>query len=151
MSRWPEIKLRFVIDMKQIRFSNLIAVFALRLAIGALLLAGLSLSSEVRANDASIFATSAADGGRLYIQRSPTLGDNVSLAITIDGVLAGPLSRGRTFDRFIKAGRHVVVVSPNGSRVPGQTTLDVHRGHTYAYSVSSSGNKLVLTPVSPAH
>ena len=126
-------------------------VFILRLAIGALLVAGTGLSTELRANEAAIFAASAADGGRLYIQRSPTLGDNVALAITIDGVQAGTLSRGRTYDRYLRPGRHVLVVSPNRSRGPWQATLDVHRGHTYAYSVASTANKLVLTPVSAPH
>lgn len=142
--------------MKQLRFSAPLSVRVLRLAIGALLIASANQSLNAKEDKSShtsgaIFATSAADGGRLYIRRSPVLGDNVQIAIKIDGQLAGTLVRRRTYDRFITPGRHVLIATPNRSGGPWQGTLDVQRGKTYSYTASFNVNKLVLTPVSASN
>jgi hypothetical protein len=134
--------------MKQKSFSGPV----LLLAICALLIAGANQSVNARDNDSStrsgaIFATSAADGGRLFIQRSPTLGDNVAITLTIDGQPAGTLMRRRTYDRYITPGRHILIASPNRSGGAWQATLDVRPGQTYSYSASYNVSKLVLTPV----
>jgi hypothetical protein len=134
--------------MKQISFS----VSILRLAIGVLLIASAQQSVTARDNNpanpsGAIFATSAADGGRLFIGRSPVLGDNVAISLWIDGKVAGTLMRSRTFDRYITPGRHVLTASPtNGGDWHG--VLDVRRGETYSYTASYNTNRLVLTPVS---
>jgi len=133
--------------MKQFRFS----VPVLRLAICALLIASGSQSVNARDDNSSnpsgaIFATSAADGGRLFIRRSPTLGSNVTISLWIDGKVAGTLVRNRNYDRYITPGRHILTASPtNGGEWRG--VLDVRRGETYSYTASYS-DKLVLTPMS---
>lgn len=140
--------------MKQVSSSNPFRLSILRLATCALLVA--SANQSVKANESNsshpngaIFATSAADGGRLFVQRSPTLGRNVSITLTIDGKPAGTLTWGRTYDGYITPGRHVLTASPNRSREGWQGTLNVRRGETYSYSASYNVSKLVLTPVQP--
>ncbi len=138
--------------MKQLRSS----VSVLRLAIGALLIASTHQSVKASDKDSSnpsgaIFANSATDGGHLVIRRSPSLGHNVTIYLSIDGQLAGTLTRGRTFDRYITPGRHVLTATPKrSSRSEWQGTLEVRRGETYSYTASYS-NKLVLTPASGSH
>ncbi len=135
--------------MKQLSFS----IPVLRLAICASLIASANQSVNARESNSSnpsgaIFATGAADGGRLVIKRSPVLGSYVTIAFTIDGKLAGTLVRGRTYDRYITPGRHVLVASPNRSRGAWRTVLDVRPGQTYSYTASLNVDKLVLTPTS---
>ena len=125
----------------------------MRLAICALLIASANQSVKAREKNSSnpsgaIFATSAADGGRLVIKRSPVLGSNVSVTLTIDGKPAGTLVRGHTYDRYITPGRHVLVASPSRSGATWRANLDVRPGETYSYSASYNVNKLVLTPLS---
>jgi hypothetical protein len=95
-----------------------------------------------RAN--SIFATSAADGGRLIIKRSPVLGYNVTIALRIDGESAGGFVWGHTYDRYITPGRHLLVASPNQLRGDWQGILDVHPGQTYTYIASITPKQLIL-------
>jgi hypothetical protein len=135
--------------MKQLRFSGPVL-----LAISALLIAGGSQSVEARESNSpdrssAIFATSASDGGRLIIRRSPVLGDNVQISLTIDGKVAGTLVRGRTYDRYIVPGRHILVASPNRSRGDWQGILTLRRGETYSYTASVNANGLMLTPGNP--
>lgn len=129
--------------MKQISFSAAVAVPVLRLAICGLLIATAIQSVNARESGA-IFATSAADGGRLIIKRSPLLGYKSRVDVTIDGKAAGTLSRGHTYDRYITPGRHVLVASPSRGG-DSRTVLDVRAGETYSYIASYNVNRLVLT------
>ena len=133
--------------MKQIRFS----VVVLRLAMCALLIATANQSADAAESNPSnpsgaIFATSAADGGRLVIRRSPVLGNKSRVDITIDGKPAGLSRGGRPFDRYITPGRHILTATPSRGRV-WRTVLDVRAGETYSYTASYNVNKLVLTPM----
>lgn len=133
--------------MKQIRFSTPVAV--LRLAICALLIATASQRVNARESNASnqsgaIFATSATDGGRLVITRSPLLGYKSRIDITIDGKPAGIVARQRPFDRYLTPGRHILTATPSRGG-EWRTVLDVRAGETYSYSASYNVNKLVLT------
>lgn len=137
--------------MKQISFSAPFSVPVLRVAICALLIASANQGVRARDNNSpkqsgAIFATSAADGGRLVIRRSPLLGYNVTVALTIDGKPAGDLLRS-SYDRYITPGRHSLTAHPT-SGGEWQGTLDVRLGETYSYSASYNLNRLVLTPVS---
>lgn len=141
--------------MKQKRFSTPFSIFVLRLAIGSLLIA--SASQSVRAHEknsskpsGATFATSAADGGRLVIRRSPTLGDNLTISLWIDGKVAGTLVRGRVYDRYLAPGRHILRAEPSASGEKWQGTLNVRVGETFSYTASYNVNKLVLTPVTAA-
>src|SRR4051812_47419300 len=78
--------------MKHINFPSLFSVSVLRITICGLFIAGAQLSF-------------AADGGRLVIKRSPTLAHNLAVTITIDGKLAGSLTRGRTYETNLAAGK----------------------------------------------
>ena len=64
--------------MKQIRFSAPSAIFILRLAICGLIATAFQSADAAESKPSNpsgaIFATSAADGGRLVIKRSPVLG-----------------------------------------------------------------------------
>lgn len=125
----------------------------LRLAICGLLIASANQSVKAKERNSpnpsgAIFATSAADGGRLFIRRSPTLGDNVAISIFIDGKPAGTLVRARTYDRYITPGRHTLTASPNRSKRDWQGIVNVRPGETYSYTASYNVDRLVLTPVS---
>ncbi len=138
-------------NMKQVSLPTLFSIPILGSAICALLVVSAQQKVSARATESSnpsggIFANSAADGGRLLIRRSPTLAHNVSITITIDGKLAGTLSRNRGFDRFITSGRHTLTATPNRNRGPWQTTLNVRAGETYSYTASYNVDKVVLTP-----
>lgn len=129
---------------------NPFSIPVLRLAIGALLITCASQSVNARENNPSnpsgaIFATSAADGGRLVIKRSPLLGE-LGISLMLDGKVAGTLVRGQIYDRYITPGRHTLTASSSGS-APWRGTLDVRPGETYSYRASYNVNKLVLTPV----
>jgi hypothetical protein len=139
--------------MKQLRFPTLFFVPVLRLALCGLLIASANQSvnaSETKSSNPSgaIFATSAVDGGRLLIRRSPVLGHNVRITLTIDGHLAGTLVRGHTFDRYITPGRHILTATPSRVGDRWQGTLDVRPGKTYSYTASFNVDRLVLTLVS---
>lgn len=95
-----------------------------------------------------IFATSPADGGRLVIRRSPSLGHDVSMSIYIDGKPAGTLVRAHTYDRYITPGTHILSASPDSALARWQGTLNVRVGETNTYTASVSVDKLVLTPAS---
>jgi hypothetical protein len=129
-----------------------VTVTVLRLALCSLLIAVANQSAKARETDSNasgaIFASSAAHGGRLIINRSPTLGHNIGVTLTIDGQLAGSISRGRTFDRYVTPGRHMLSASPGRGRTPWHGTLNVRAGETYTYTASYHVNKLELTPAS---
>lgn len=135
--------------MKQLKFPASV----LLLAICASLVASCASPTNNNASTASgaIFATSAADGGRLRIKPSPLLGDNVFITIHIDGEVAGTLMPQGTYDRYIKPGKHVLKASPNRTGDAWQATLNVRVGQTYSYTATFDVNKLVLIPVVGSH
>lgn len=90
--------------------------------------------------------TRLADGGRLIIKPSPTLGYDVGIAVTIDGKISGSVVRGQNYERYISPGRHLVVASPNHLGDDSGVTLDVRRGETYCYVVSFSAREATLEP-----
>lgn len=129
-----------------------ISLSVLRRAIAALLIASATQSVNAADKNSSnaggeIFATSAADGGRLFIRRSPVLGSNVTISLMIDGKVGGTLVRGRTYDRYLTPGRHLLTALPTSGSA-WQGTLDVRPGETYSYTASFNVNKIVLTPMS---
>jgi hypothetical protein len=137
--------------MKQISFSAAFPVPVLRLAICGLLIATANQSVNARESNSSsqsgaIFATSAADGGRLIIKRSPVLGYKSRVDIAIDGKPAGILARGHIYDRYITPGRHILTATPSLGGA-WRTVLDVRAGETYSYSAAYNVNRLVLTPL----
>jgi hypothetical protein len=137
--------------MKQLSLSAPFSLQMLRVAVCALLAAGATSNLFARENGSShskgtIFAATAADGGRLVIRRSPTLGDNVSVTLRLDGKLAGTLTRGRTYDQFIAPGDHTIAASPSAGGIPWRGTVNVHAGETYTYTATYTVNQIALTP-----
>ena len=152
VSRWSETKKPSSINVKQPNFSAPFSLPVLRLAICALLIASANQSVKAAENKSpnpsgATFATSAADGGRLFIRRSPVLGENVTITLRIDGKVAGTLVKARNFDRYIAPGRHTLIASPTGGGT-WQGTLNVRVGETYTYTASYNVNGIVLTLVS---
>ena len=91
-------------------------------------------------------AASAADGGRLVISGSPVLGQNVAMTIKIDDQIVGTLMHGRTFDKYMAPGRHVVTVVPNRLLGNWVATLDVRAGQTFSYVVKANTKAIYLVP-----
>jgi hypothetical protein len=75
------------------------------------------------------------------------LGYNVVVQLWIDGVPAGPIGYGHTYEGFLAQGRHILSVlpAPNPrSRIPWQMTLDVRSGQTYTFTAMGYSGDLVL-------
>ena len=132
--------------MKQVTSSTRI-VF---LAVSALLLtdANQSINAQdyptIHVPDRMV-ATGMADGGRLIIKPSPTLGYDVGITVTIDGKISGSVVRGTTnYDRYISPGHHVVVASPNHLGDDARIILDIRRGETYCYVAAYSFRRASL-------
>lgn len=140
-------KLKHLLNMKQVSLPSIFSIVVSRVAICMLLVvATQSLFAREAASSKGIFATGAADGGRLIIKRSPVMAHNAAVTIMIDGKPAGTLSRNSGYDRYITPGVHTLTASPNRSGDPWHGTLNVRAGETYSYTASYNVNKVVLTP-----
>jgi len=98
----------------------------------------------------SIGSAAAQSGGRLVILRAPNFGWNLALHLQIDGRSVASVVQGRSYDRFIPAGRHVLTVSavPNMYFVdPTSIGLTVRPGHVYAFmAMWEDQYRVVLRP-----
>jgi hypothetical protein len=86
-------------------------------------------------------------GGQLIVRRSPTMGSNLVLDVSVDGALMGSVSEGQTFQRSLAPGTHVVSVllRPNGLNLqPTKKTITIAKGQTYALNAEWRGETLVL-------
>jgi hypothetical protein len=86
-------------------------------------------------------------GGQLIVRRSPTMGTNLVLDVSVDGALMGSVSEGQTFRRSLAPGTHVVSVllRPNGLNLqPTKKTITIAKGQTYALDAEWRGETLVL-------
>jgi hypothetical protein len=131
------------------RFSTPVPILILVLSAVLIVTANRSLNAretKVSIDSNVIFAATAGDGGLLVIRRSPVLGSNVTVTVTIDGKPVGIVRRGQIYERFLTTGRHVLLVSPNALGDPWRATLDVRAGETYSYTVSYRNDGLMLTP-----
>jgi hypothetical protein len=84
---------------------------------------------------------SSTDSGRLIVQRSPTLGSNVFLRLSIDGEVhnIGPGSR---YDEPISAGHHVLIVdTPKNQHQPTSMSVTVDPGQTYAFTATRGSDQ----------
>ena len=87
----------------------------------------------------SIGTVAAQPGGHLVVLRSPNFGWNIVLNLKIGGRTVANVVRGRRYDHFVPAGRHVLTVSavPNAYySEPISTVLNVRSGHTYVLTGS---------------
>jgi len=119
------------------------------LLIATLAWAALSGCESTSAGSAGA-ATAAAPvqgGGQLIVRRSPTMGSNLVLDVSVDGALMGSVSEGQTFQRSLAPGTHVVSVllRPNGLNLqPTKKTITIAKGQTYALNAEWRGETLVL-------
>jgi hypothetical protein len=88
--------------------------------------------------------------GRLVILRAPNFGWNIALNLKIDGRTVANVVQGRSFDRPIPAGRHVLIASPVPSQYsydPTPITLNVQSGQMYAFmAMWQDQYRVVLRP-----
>jgi len=86
---------------------------------------------------------------RLNINRIPDLGNFVIVRLWIDGMGAGSIGYGHTYEGLLPPGRHVLAVmaSPNPKWwTPSQMILDVRSGYTYDFTAMGDGSgRLILT------
>src|ERR1043166_6944576 len=87
-------------------------------------------------------------GGRLIVLRTPNFGWNLALNLKIDGRTAANIVKGRRYDQFLPAGRHVLTVSAVPNYQPTSTVLDVQDGQTYIFTATRRQNtdSVVLVP-----
>jgi hypothetical protein len=132
--------------MKRVNFVVLV------LTAGALLFASANQSAArqsqySRSSDAT-FASSLADGGRIRMKHSPTVGINIPIAIRIDGVQAGVFAKGHVYERYLAPGRHTIQASrPSRPSDSWNGTLDVRPGATYSFVVYCTPAHVILQPV----
>ena len=96
----------------------------------------------------SAFKQTATDSANLIVRRIPNLGNHIIANLYIDGVPAAGIGYGRTYEGFLRPGRHVLAVraTPNAKWLfASEITLDVRNGRTYTLTATGnhSGN-LVL-------
>ena len=88
--------------------------------------------------------------GRLIVLRAPNFGWNLALNLKIDGRTAANIVRGRSYDQFVPAGRHMLTVStvPNYYVYqPTSTVLNVRSGQTYVFTATRQNtDSVVLVP-----
>lgn len=105
-------------------------------------------SQYSRASDAT-YANSLADGGCIRMKHSPVLGMNIAIAVRIDGMVAGAFAKGHVYQRYLTPGRHKVSASrPSFAYDTWHGYIDVRRGETYSFVVTTTSNRVTLTPVS---
>ena len=86
-------------------------------------------------------------GGRLIVLRAPNFGWNLALNLKIDGRTAANIVRGRRYDQFVPAGRHMLTVSAGPNYQPTSTVLNVQHGQTYVFTaIRQNTNSVVLVP-----
>ena len=96
-----------------------------------------------------IFANSLADGGRVRMKHSPTLGINIPIAVWIDGVQAGAFAKGHVYQRYLTPGRHDLYASrPMRKSDSWSGTLNIRRGETLSFVVHATPYRIILEPVS---
>ena len=101
---------------------------------------------DSRSRDA-IFASSLADGGRIRMKHSPSLGMNVAIMVRIDGVQAGGFSKGHVYEKYLTPGRHDFYVSRSAQHTGSwRGTLEVRQGETYSFVVKMTPNQVLLLP-----
>jgi hypothetical protein len=106
-----------------------------------------AMSFEVRSHRTAVaqsaFAQSVNGSANLIIRRIPNLGNNVIVALYIDGVAAAPIGYGHTYKAFLPAGRHVLSVQSTPDpkwRTPWQMTLNVRNGQSYTFIAMDDGS-----------
>jgi len=104
----------------------------------------------------SIGSTSGQPAGRLIVLRAPNFGWDLAVHLEIDGRSVATIVRGRHYDGWVPAGRHVLTVYKVpyiGRAWPTSTTVNVQPGWTYVFTALWDSNLVFLhrsaVPLSP--
>lgn len=94
----------------------------------------------------------AADGGdaRLIVKRAANYGNNLDLAVSIDGQRVKRVIFGHSYDAPLSPGRHTVMVnvpSKLHDSAPATIEINVEPGRTYQFTAGFSGRDLYLRPL----
>ena len=103
-------------------------------------------AAEKPAGSDSVFATGMKDGGRLVIKRSPSLGNRLIVALTIDGASAS-IGYGHTYRAYLRPGHHTlsVIATPKPQNAEAwQMSLDVQTGQTYTFQAQSGPKRQLV-------
>jgi hypothetical protein len=116
-------------------------------ALACFTFSGCQTSSTGVSGSAASMAAPSKNAGRLTIQRAANFGSGLSLNVSIDGAQVASLVEGRSYNRSLSAGQHVLTLSvdPNPGGFPPTTKrLTVQTGQTYSFTAMWSGQRLVL-------
>jgi hypothetical protein len=97
-----------------------------------------------------IFVRPVSGAARLNINRVPDLGNFVIVRLWIDGMPAGSIAYGHTYEGLLPPGRHVLttLASPNPRWwIPSQMVLDVRSGQTYNLVALGDGSGHLILAV----
>ena len=86
-------------------------------------------------------------GGRLVVWRSPGLGRNVIVGLTVDGRHVADLTYGNHYDAILPPGRHIVGAQafPRAYPLPPYTVeINVRPGQLYNFTAKGGVQQLVL-------
>ena len=85
--------------------------------------------------------------GRVVVKRDPGFGWNLAFDLQIDGRPVATLVRGRAYDAWLPAGRHLLTVNTAsyvGLPQPTSTIVDIEPGQTYAFTAMWDSNLIFL-------
>src|SRR5438046_5446056 len=86
---------------------------------------------------------------RLIIRRDPALGNYLIAHLRIDGVTVATIGYGRTYEGFLRSGRHVLSLLPTHHpnwRPTPEMNWHVKSGKTYTFTAIGDQRNLVLLP-----
>jgi hypothetical protein len=87
--------------------------------------------------------------GRVIVKRDPGFGWNLAFDLQIDGRSVATLVRGRHYDAWLPAGRHLLTVNTAsyvGLPQPTSTIVDIEPGQTHAFTAIWDSNLIFLRP-----
>ena len=86
---------------------------------------------------------------RLIVRRDPALGNFLIANLRVDGVPVAAIGYGRTYEGFLRPGRHVLSLLPTPSPKllsRWEMILDVRSGETYTFTAIGDSGYLILLP-----
>ena len=94
-------------------------------------------------------AQASSSPGRVVVKRDPGFGWNLGFQLQIDGRAVATLSRGRQYEGWLPAGRHLLTVrtvSYVGLPEATSTIVNVEPGSTYMFTAIWDSNLVFLRP-----
>jgi hypothetical protein len=86
---------------------------------------------------------------RLIVRRDPALGNFLIAHLQVDGVPVAAIAYGRTYEGFLRPGRHVLSLLPTPNPkwpTPSAMVLDARSGQTYSFTLIGDSGYLILLP-----